>query len=74
MYIAIAILAAIFAVNTPARTVKTEMVATPQQQTAPAAPKAVPVLIDSRFSTKEKAMPWEKDTDPAEFLPSARTC
>lgn len=71
MYIAIAILAAIFAVNTTEKAVPLPQ---PSQQAAPAAPKAAPVLIDSRFSRKGEAAPWEKGTDPAEFLTSARTC
>lgn len=71
MYIAIAVLAAIFAVS-PAKTEKNTPVPLPQQQSAPAAPAAAPVLIDSRFS--RKAAPWEKSADPAEFIPSAKTC
>lgn len=71
MYIAIAILAAIFAVNT---TEKAVPLPPTSQQAAPAAPKAAPVLIDSRFFRKGEAAPWKKGTDPAEFLTSARTC
>lgn len=73
MYIAIAFLAAIFAVGTPARTEKAAP-AVPQQQAAPAAPKTAPVLIDSRFFRNGEVAPWEKNDDPAEFLTSARTC
>ncbi|MEW5815345.1 MAG: hypothetical protein AB1798_08145 [Spirochaetota bacterium] len=73
MYIAIAILAAIFAVGAPGRSEKSSVVPAPAgQQVEGLVPNESPVLIDGRFS--RKAAPWEKGVDPAEFLPSARTC
>lgn len=71
MYIAIAILAAIFAVNAPSKA-GTPTASPRQTQVAPATKTEVPVLIDSRFPRNEA--PWEKSTAPAAFLPSTKTC
>jgi len=72
MYIAIAILAAIFAANTPAKSEKSSAIHIPAGHQAILPPKETPTLIDARFHSK--SAPWEKNTDPAEFLPSSRTC
>lgn len=74
MYVAIAILAALFAVSPAAKTAKPVTPAPANTQAAPAAAKEAPVLIDSRFSRKDTVTPWEKNDDLSEFIPSNRTC
>jgi hypothetical protein len=73
MYIAIAILAALFTI-TPAKTQKPAAPAAAHAQSVPSVVKESPVLIDTRFSRKNAVMPWEKNDDPAELMPSAKTC
>jgi hypothetical protein len=74
MYIVVAIFAALFAVSPTAKTANTVAPAAVQTQAAPSAVKEAPVLIDSRFSKNGSLMPWEKNADLSEFLPSNRTC
>lgn len=73
MYIAIAILAALFTI-TPAKTQNPATPAAAHVQSAPPATKEAPLLIDTQFSRKNTVTPWEKNDDLSEFIPSNRTC